>query len=78
MKPSKNNITGDSLVSKPNTDNYRDNYDAIFRKGRVTDIVEDFAEYKLGNCSICGIRFEPMMGYSCSRVNCPHGSKVTC
>jgi len=26
----KNDITGDALVSKPTTDNYRDNYDRIF------------------------------------------------
>jgi len=28
----KNDITGDKLISKKNTDNYRDNYDAIFNK----------------------------------------------
>ena len=28
----KNEITGDSLVSKKNNDNYRNNYDAIFGK----------------------------------------------
>jgi hypothetical protein len=28
----KNDITGDKLISKKNTDNYRDNYDAIFTK----------------------------------------------
>tara|TARA_Y100000385_G_scaffold222527_1_gene232469 strand:- start:109 stop:684 length:576 start_codon:yes stop_codon:yes gene_type:complete len=28
----KNDITGDKLISKKNTDNYRDNYDAIFSK----------------------------------------------
>ena len=27
----KNDITGDKLISKKNTDNYRDNYDAIFK-----------------------------------------------
>jgi len=28
----KNDITGDKLISKSNSDNYRDNYDAIFNK----------------------------------------------
>lgn len=28
----KNDITGDSLISKTNTDAYRDNYDRIFGK----------------------------------------------
>jgi hypothetical protein len=28
----KNNITGDSLISKPSTDSYRDNFDSIFHK----------------------------------------------
>ena len=27
-----NNITGDSLITKVSTDNYRSNYDAIFKK----------------------------------------------
>lgn len=31
----KNDITGDKLVSKKNSDAYRDNYDAIFRRGQV-------------------------------------------
>ena len=26
----KNEVTGDKLKSKPNSDNYRDNYDKIF------------------------------------------------
>ena len=32
---SHNEITGDSLVSKLNNDNYRDNYDRIFGKKNV-------------------------------------------
>lgn len=28
----RNDITGDALVSKRNNDNYRDNFDRIFRK----------------------------------------------
>jgi len=34
-KSNKNDITGDKLVSKKNSDAYRDNYDAIFRRGQV-------------------------------------------
>jgi len=30
--PSKNDITGDELKSKPVNDNYRDNFDGIFKK----------------------------------------------
>jgi hypothetical protein len=32
MSKAKNNITGDSLVSKANSKKYSDNYDRIFRK----------------------------------------------
>ncbi len=32
---SRNDITGDHLVSKATTDAYRDNYDAIFRKPKI-------------------------------------------
>ena len=28
----KNDITGDSIISKTNTDKYRDNFDAVFKK----------------------------------------------
>jgi flavodoxin len=31
----KNEITGDKLISKKNSDAYRDNYDAVFRRGQV-------------------------------------------
>ena len=34
-KSNKNDITGDRLVSKKNSDAYRDNYDSIFRRGQV-------------------------------------------
>ena len=32
----KNDITGDSLISKTNTDAYRSNYDLIFRNKNVS------------------------------------------
>lgn len=38
-----NNVTGDSLVSKPTSQEYLDNYDLIFRKKKK----EDLAEYEL-------------------------------
>jgi len=31
----RNDITGDALRSKPNSDKYRDNYDRIFKKNRA-------------------------------------------
>lgn len=31
----KNDVTGDSLISKVNTQAYEDNYDLIFRKRKV-------------------------------------------
>lgn len=37
----KNDITGDSLISKKPTDAYRDNYDAIFRSKKVEMIKAD-------------------------------------
>jgi len=38
-----NNVTGDSLVSKPTSQEYLDNYDLIFHKKKK----EDLAEYEL-------------------------------
>jgi hypothetical protein len=35
MTTSKNDITGDDIKSKSNSDSYRDNYDAIFRKPTI-------------------------------------------
>ena len=50
---STNDITGDSLVSKKNTDNYRDNYDLIFRqqptKSNLTD-ADSFESENQINC----------------------------
>jgi len=37
---SKNDITGDNLVSKKNTDSYRDNFDRIFGKKAETFVVD--------------------------------------
>lgn len=34
---STNNITGDRLVSKPNSDKFRDNFNAIFRQPKPAD-----------------------------------------
>ena len=34
----KNDITGDTVTSRPASDNYRDNYDAIFRKKEIPRI----------------------------------------
>jgi hypothetical protein len=35
MTTSKNDITGDDIKSKSNSDSYRDNYDLIFRKPTI-------------------------------------------
>ena len=35
-KTTKNDITGDTLITKETTDKYRDNYDKIFRKKPLT------------------------------------------
>lgn len=34
-----NDITGDSLTTKPSSEAYRSNYDAIFRKPKFEDFV---------------------------------------
>lgn len=39
----KNDITGDSLISKVNTETYRDNYDKIFNK-KPRIVIEDKPE----------------------------------
>jgi hypothetical protein len=38
---STNGITGDSLVNKPNSKEYEDNYDRIFRKKKYEERLED-------------------------------------
>ena len=53
MSKNKNNITGDKIISKKNTTDYTDNFDAIFRKRKheIDELlaeaeVEDFKENK--------------------------------
>jgi hypothetical protein len=43
MSKNKNNITGDKIISKKNTTDYLDNFDAIFRQ-RKAEIDEQLAE----------------------------------
>ena len=43
-----NDITGDALVSKLNNDNYRDNFDRIFRK-KSEELKEEQPEVKPEN-----------------------------
>jgi hypothetical protein len=47
----RNDITGDAIQTKGNSNSYRDNYDAIFRKGsKMSPSVE---QMKQGTCG-CG------------------------
>ena len=46
----RNDITGDAIQTKGASSSYRDNYDLIFRKDKVTPKVEDM---KKGTCG-CG------------------------
>jgi len=48
---SKNDITGDKLISKTNTKSYEDNYDAIFKKqvDELHTIAVDMADAKVGH-----------------------------
>lgn len=39
-----NNITGDSLITKAPTDAYRANYDAIFKKPKQEDALQELTE----------------------------------
>jgi len=46
---SKNDITGDTLISKPSNDNYRNEHDRIFGKKREPEralTMEDFTKMK--------------------------------
>ena len=43
MSKSKNNITGDKIISKKNSTDYTDNFDGIFRKKKA-EIDEQLAE----------------------------------
>ena len=46
----RNDITGDAIQTKTSSNAYRDNYDLIFRKDKMTPAVEDM---KKGTCG-CG------------------------
>ena len=46
----RNDITGDAIQTKGTSNSYRDNYDNIFRKDKMTPSVE---EMKKGTCG-CG------------------------
>ena len=41
MSTAKNDITGDLIASKISSNNYRDNYDAIFRKNKETEVKDE-------------------------------------
>ena len=43
-----NDITGDALTSKSNTENFRDNYDRIFKSKAVTKPTKPKKEVKKG------------------------------
>lgn len=55
----KNDITGDAIRSKSNTDAYRDNYDRIFRK-KKEEVVEEQVDTKEGVV----LELEPMTAVS--------------
>lgn len=42
---SKNDITGDTLISKPSTDAYVDGWDKIFGKKKFPEFSEEFNEH---------------------------------
>ena len=42
-----NDITGDALVSRTANNNYRDNYDAIFRKNRAQKVADNAGSKEL-------------------------------
>ena len=56
----KNDVTGDSLITKAPTDAYRANYDAIFKKPKqeesiqeLTELSQDIGLYKEVNKELC-------------------------
>lgn len=56
----KNDITNDSLITKAPTDAYRNNYDAIFKKPKqeeaiqeLTELSQDLGLYKEVNKDLC-------------------------
>ena len=56
---SRNEITWDKLISKPQTKEYQDNYDNIFRKKKVEDLTEESIEKLFvpgwNNCDVSDI-----------------------
>lgn len=43
----RNDITGDALISRTANNNYRDNYDAIFRKSRAQKVADNAGSKEL-------------------------------
>ena len=78
MTTAKNNITGDSLVSKPNTDAYRNNWDRIFGKNKTEPVVIPDEEFIKDKCPECGIDMRQISSYSCQRARCPVFTQATC
>ncbi len=48
----RNDITGDAIQTKTTSQTYRDNYDNIFRKNKVTPAVQENVD-EVGKCG-CG------------------------
>lgn len=48
----RNDITGDAIQTKGTSNSYRDNYDLIFRKNKVTPAVKENTD-EIGKCG-CG------------------------
>lgn len=50
-----NDITGDALRSKPTTDAYRDNWDAIFARKKLDYMIDEADGEEPQTCKYCGI-----------------------
>ena len=80
MTTSRNNITGDALISKPASGDYLNNYDRIFSKKDSTELIISPIEDVQFKCPECGIDVpvgQPVMR-SCMKAKCPVFIQFAC
>ena len=84
-KTARNDVTGDWIQSKPNSDMFEKNFDAIFRKKKVSDDVSPHAhEYEESRIDVVGqngndgLHYEYQLNKSTGEVEKVESTKCEC
>lgn len=73
-----NNITGDSLITKAPTDAYRANYDAIFKKPKQEEAIQELTELSQDLDLYTTTPSIPDICFDCERCPVSEGHKPSC